>query len=265
MAVSVVIPTKNSARTLEACLQSIRTQAYQPIEIVVADNGSTDATKEIAERLADSVIGAGPERSAQRNAAARHAQGSCLVFIDSDMVLEENVVGECVEAVSAHADAVVIPERSFGDGFWARCKALERSCYVGDETIEAARFFTRTIFERVDGYDEQLTGSEDWDLHERAREAGAGFGRTNAFIWHDEGRLRLRHLAAKKFAYGKTLAPYARRHPRLARTQFRLVRPAYLRNRRRLAEDPIAAAGMLVMKSSEMAAGAAGLLSARLR
>src|ERR1022692_3040386 len=50
--VSLIVTTKNSERTLEACLRSARAQAYAPIEIIVVDNRSTDATPQIAHRLA---------------------------------------------------------------------------------------------------------------------------------------------------------------------------------------------------------------------
>ena len=263
MLVTVVVPTRNSARTLEACLSSIRAQSHDRIELVVVDNASSDTTDAIARRFADVVLTAGPERSAQRNAGARRGRGTHLLFVDSDMVLERDVVAQCVELASAGVAAVVIPERSFGSGFWARCKALERSCYVGDESIEAARFFSRSAFDAVGGYDEALTGPEDWDLHERVRRTGAVIGRTRAYIDHDEGDLRLRRLLAKKFQYGTTIHSYRVKHPDLARTQLRLARPAFFRHGRSLARQPVTALGMVVMKTAELGAGAAGLAAAR--
>jgi glycosyltransferase involved in cell wall biosynthesis len=265
MKVSVIVPTRNSGRTVEACLASIRGQTHASIEVVVADNFSSDGTPAIAERLADLVITAGPERSAQRNRAAAIATGAALLFIDSDMILTSGVVADCVAVAAAGAQAVVIPEQSFGDGFWAQCKALERSCYVGDASIEAARFFTREIFESVGGYDETLVGPEDWDLHECVARTDAAIARTSALIWHDEGRLRLSQLAAKKFHYGKTFGAYIDKHRPLAKTQLRLIRPAFVRHRRRLAQHPVTTAGIVVMKTSEAAAGAAGLVAAKLR
>jgi len=265
MKVSVVIPTRDSARTLESCLQSVRAQTYRDLEVLVVDNGSTDGTPEIAARLADVLLAAGPERSAQRNAGARFATGPALLFVDSDMVLDPTVVEECAHAVTAGAEVVIISEESFGEGFWARCKRLERSCYVGDASIEAARFFSREIFDRVDGYDEGLVGGEDWDLHARVGRAGARVGRITARIWHDEGRLRLRDLVEKKFRYGKTLGRYVRKHPTLARRQLRLIRPAFLLHRSRLVRSPLLVSGIVVMKTAEGAAGAAGLIVATLQ
>src|SRR5262249_55673756 len=142
--VSVVVPTRNAARTLAACLESIRAQTHEPLELVVVDNASTDGSDRLAARWADVVLRGGPPRSAQRNRGASEATGEFVLFVDSDMVLEPNVAAACAEVAASGMDAVVIPEQSFGDGFWARCKTLERSCYVGDESIEAARFFRRS-------------------------------------------------------------------------------------------------------------------------
>lgn len=263
MIVSVVVPTRNSGRTLEACLSSIRAQTHPDVELVIVDNHSTDATPEIAGRLGDRFATIGPERSAQRNHGAVLATGSHLLFVDSDMVLHPRVVEECVE-LADRAEAVVIPEESFGEGFWARCKTLERRCYLGEESIEAARFFSRDVFARVGGYDENLAAAEDWDLHERVRAAGGRLARTKAMIRHDEGRLRLRSLMTKKFRYGSAMRPYIAKHPELARSQLTLVRPAFIRHRRDLLAEPLTALGVIAMKSAEAAAGVAGLARARL-
>jgi glycosyltransferase involved in cell wall biosynthesis len=265
MKVSVIVPTRNSARTLRACLESIRAQTHPDLEVIVVDNTSTDATQQIAKRLADRLLVAGPERSAQRNRGAEAASGESLLFLDSDMVVGLSVVAECMALAAAGADAIVVPEESFGEGFWARCKALERSCYVEDSSIEAARFFTRDLFERIGGYDETLVGTEDWDLQERVNQASVRVERTEAWISHDEGRLELGALMAKKFRYGKTLGRYRRKHRALARTQFRLVRPAFLRHRRRLLRSPLLTSGMVVMKTAEAGAGIAGLVAATMQ
>jgi glycosyltransferase involved in cell wall biosynthesis len=262
--VTVVVPTRNSERTIERCLRSIREQSHPAVELIVVDNHSTDATPQRAAPIADAVLQAGPERARQRNVGAARANGDLLVFIDSDMELERRVIAEAVAEVEAGADAVVIPEESFGEGFWARCKAVERSCYLHDETVEAARFFTRRMFERVGGFDEGImAGPEDWDIHERVRRAGARVGRTREIIRHDEGRLRLSETMATKFYYGRAAGVYIRRHPDLARSQMRVIRPAFVRHWRRLAREPVTAAGMVLMKVCELSAGAAGLLWSR--
>jgi glycosyltransferase involved in cell wall biosynthesis len=259
--VSVIVPTRNSARTLEACLASIVGQSHPEVEAIVVDNASTDGTRDLAERFECAVLEIGPERSAQRNHGARHAGGAYLLFIDSDMVLEPEVVADCVSTARSGAGAAIVPEVSFGDGFWAECKRLERSCYVGDDDIEAARFYERELFERLGGFDEELNGPEDWDLSRRAASAGASIARVPSVIRHDEGRLELVPLLRKKFRYGKSYPAYRRKHRGAASGQSRLVRPAFIRQRRALAREPLVAAGMLAMKTLEYAAGAAGALT----
>lgn len=53
--ISVIIPTKNSAKTLEDCLISITNQSYTPVEIIVVDNFSTDETPNIAKKYTEKV------------------------------------------------------------------------------------------------------------------------------------------------------------------------------------------------------------------
>lgn len=258
--VSVIVPTRRSAETLERCLTSIRSQSYQNIEMIVVDNNSTDRTREIAERFTTHVHIGGPERSAQRNTGARIGSGEYVVFIDSDMVLQPRVIEQCVQTLTEDAagSAVIIPETSEGEGFWARCKALERRCYIGDDSIEAARFFSRATFETLGGYDETLTGPEDWDLSQHARQLGR-IARVSASITHLEGRLTLAETMHAKYYYGKTLGQYFGKHRGRTNGQFRLIRPAFIRHRWDLVAHPILLTGMIYMKACEFLAAAAGL------
>jgi glycosyltransferase involved in cell wall biosynthesis len=265
--VSVIVPTRNSGGTLDAALRSVKEQTHPRTELIVVDNASTDGTGEIARRYTEAVYTHGPERSAQRNFGGAKATGAYLLMLDSDMILEPTVIAGCVEAQRAtDAAAVVVPERTVGEGFWTAVRALERSCYVGDDDIEAARFFARDAYLRYSGYDETLSAGEDWDLPARMRSAGESVVRADGvWVLHDEGRVRLVTHLRKKFYYGRTIGGYARKHKSLARRQFRLIRPAFVRNWKRLARHPVLAISMIVLKWAELVAGAAGLVAARRR
>jgi glycosyltransferase involved in cell wall biosynthesis len=254
---AAIVTTRNSAATLEACLKSIRQQTVA-VTLIVVDNFSTDGTPAIAQRYATDFLQAGPERSRQRNLGATMAAGTFLFFVDSDMVLAPSTVAECLEQAQAGFRAVIVPEVSEGQGFWAACKALERACYVGDDTIEAARFMEKGLFHELGGFDEELTGEEDWDLTARIRARGLSVGRSRTPLIHDEGRLRLSETMRTKFYYGRTMARYLRKHPRTARSQARLFRPAFFRNRRLLRAKPLRTVGMFAMKSGELGAAALG-------
>ena len=253
--VSAIVTTRNSAATLEACLRSLRGQTYTALELIVVDNSSSDATLEIAGRYADRVATTGPERSAQRNLGAQLAGGGHLLFIDSDMVLDADVVSDGVALLERSGmPAAVIPEETIGDGFWTRCRTLERSCYTGDDTIEAARLYTREAFEAAGGFDLRLTAPEDWDLSRRVAQR-RHLPRTHAMILHDEGRIRLGPLYQKKRYYAVGYLRFLRRYRRGALAQANpILRAAYLRHWRRLARHPLLTAGMFTIKVVELTA-----------
>ncbi|MHB1800287.1 MAG: glycosyltransferase family 2 protein [Actinomycetes bacterium] len=259
--VSVVVPTLNSARTVEACLRSVRAQTWTSVELIVVDNSSQDATVEIARSLADRVETWGPERSAQRNRGWRLSHGAIVAFIDSDMVLEPEVLAEAVDVFTDHADTgvLVIPELACGVGFLASCRALEKELYVGDANVEAGRLFRREALHAVGGYDEALVAGEDWDLADRVVAAGWRTGRVSSVVWHDEGRISLRRAFQKKRYYGRAMLPYMS-----AAARRRVPRPSLLRPDR-LIEAPRQAAGLAVLKVVEAAGIGVGLAEQTLR
>jgi glycosyltransferase involved in cell wall biosynthesis len=264
--VSVVVPTRNSARTIEACLRSLREQDGPAPEIIVVDNHSTDGTWEVAERLADLALHGGPERSAQRNLGIRGARGEFVLWIDSDMVLPPGLVSRAVrEAQATGADGVFIPEVTVGPGFWTRCRALERRCYLGEAMIESPRLVRRRYLVETGGFVEWLSGTEDAELRMRMLDDGARLARVDVAIAHDEGRLTLRGVVAKRYYYGIGLSKYRAAHPGAMSGQATATARALLRSWRMLAGRPALAMGIGVMRAAEAAAYFAGQAAGALR
>lgn len=263
--VSFVVPTKNSGATLRACLESLLAQG-ELAETIVVDNYSTDDTPGMAGSLADVFVQAGPERSAQRNLGARRARGEYVVFIDSDMTVDPDVAREVVSAFDEdeRVQALVLPERVTGNGFWGRCREIEKTLYVGDDSVEAARAFRRGLFVEVGGYDESLTGPEDWDLPDRIRDLGHVVSRTEAGVEHHEPDLTLRGTFSKKRYYGRSLGRFARR--RGVQSVRRAIRPTFfLRLLRMLPSRPLHVIGVLALKATEYLGGLVGAVEGRLR
>lgn len=268
--VSVIVATYNSARTLDACLNSIVNQTYKNIELIVVDNSSKDNTKEIGEKYTTHVYDFAPERSAQRNHGAAKSTGEYVFFIDSDMVLTENVIKECVEKFNNEKTVgVIVPERSFGKGFWAACKSLEREFYIGNDFIEAARFFDVNKMKKIGYYDEANTGTEDYDLSQRViNEYGKdSIARIKSLILHDEGELDLYKTIKKKYYYAQRLDVYASKNKKQLGTQANIFYRYYLYFSKplKLFRNPFIGIGMLVMKTLEFGAGAMGYLSYKLK
>ena len=210
--ISVVVPTYNSASVIANCLASLQSQHLAPIDVVVSDGGSTDATLAIAKGFGATVIQGQANRSRQRNAGALAATGEYVVFIDADMRLTPGVLEECVESFRESVAALVIPEVDIGQSFWARVRGFERSFYQDSWWLQAARCYRKSQFIKIRGFDVGLIGPEDWDLDERIRSFGS-VRRINANIEHDEGETTFRTLIHKKVHYASTFEEFRQRHP----------------------------------------------------
>jgi rSAM/selenodomain-associated transferase 2 len=91
MPVSIIIPTLNEASCLGETIRGLRAQ--RPLEIIVADGGSTDGTHTAAAN-ADRLVTAPRGRASQMNAGAAHARGDVLLFLHADCWLENGALGQ---------------------------------------------------------------------------------------------------------------------------------------------------------------------------
>lgn len=261
--ISIIITTKNESKNLPILLKSIHSQSCNNFEVILVDNGSTDETISIAQSFGAKVFGIGPERSAQRNFGVKKSSGRFVLILDADMALTNNVLNDCIKVVRHNKliGALIIPERSFGVGFWAKCKIFEREFYVGDESIEAPRFFKKSIFEEFGGYDQKITGPEDFDLPLRMRKSGIKIGRIESFINHNEGVFSLIKSAKKKFYYAAHSRVFLKRHPEQVLTMGNLVfRPIFFKKWKKMITHPILASGMILVKTIEGIGAFAGVV-----
>lgn len=217
MLVSVIVTTKNEEKNIGRCLQSIKIQNYpaDKIEIIVVDNDSTDQTAIIARRYTQQVFNHGPERSAQRNFGINKARGEYFLFLDADMTLAPEVVSACVQRVEEELKSanpksklvgLYIREVITGQSFFSRVRRFERSFYNAT-AIDCVRFIQKAAFEKVGGFDENLTGPEDWDLDKKLRQ----IGETDLIkepIYHNEAEFNLRRYLQKKAYYSQKFDTY---------------------------------------------------------
>jgi len=91
MKFSIIIPTLNEENTIEGCLTPLLPLRNE-CEIIIADGGSIDNTRILAERLVDKVITSERGRSKQMNNGARQATGDMLIFLHADTCLPENAL-----------------------------------------------------------------------------------------------------------------------------------------------------------------------------
>ena len=220
MKLSVVITTRNEAANIANCIHAFDAVRGE-VEIIVVDNGSTDATKRIAAELGAKVLDRGPERSAQRNLGWRTAAADWVIVLDADMILPEETIAEifdCCRMQSNAVEAYWIPEVRTGSGIRVKARNFERSFYDGT-CIDALRLFRKSVLEKTGGYDENLiAGPEDWELDIRVLATGARCEVLKNHLIHNEKQLTLKRMLEKKAYYSKSMAAYQAKwkgHPAL--------------------------------------------------
>lgn len=177
MTVSVVIPTRNRARSLERAVASVLSQTHGDLEVIVVDDASSDGTPAVVARLAEGdrrVRGVRYERQVgaarARNGGADAARGPVLAFLDDDCVWAPRKLHLQLGRLRSDRGVVYARQAIRVGGRWvvegaagAERNALEsllRTNYIGTPSL----VLWRALFVGAGAFDLKLPRLQDWDL-----------------------------------------------------------------------------------------------------
>lgn len=174
MKLSIIIPTFNEESYLPHLLESIKRQDFSDYEVIVADAGSKDSTRDIALDWGCKVVEGGLP-SVGRNRGTLAATGEYLLFLDSDVILTRDYLELCLDEFEKRDLGIAITQiaplsdsflnkitHDFANFFMKRVENIKphgAGCY--------GIITTRKLHNEVEGFDEDLDFGEDTDYIER--------------------------------------------------------------------------------------------------
>ena len=172
--ISVIVPCHNHGQFLGEALSSVLSQTFQDWECIVIDNGSTDNTKEVAEKFSRTderfiyFILEKKGVSAARNFGIKKSSGKYILPLDADDKIGKGYFTEGVRVLENNSAVKVVycEAKLFGDEN-RKWELPEYSIenMLKENCIFCSGFFRRTGYDRTHGYNEQMNeGFEDWDF-----------------------------------------------------------------------------------------------------
>ncbi len=223
---SVIVCTHNGAGTLAACLESLGAMRYPDYEVIVVDDGSDDATAEIAagaphvRYLRQDHAGLG----AARNLGAAEATGEIFAYTDDDCVADEDWLHYLAAALeggrygAAGGPNIPPPPRNRPEACVGAAPGAPAHVLLDDRTAEhlpgCNLAVARDAFERVGGFlPEYRAAGDDVDFCWRLQDAGVRIGfAPAAMVWHHR-RSSVKAYLKQQIGYGKAEAILISHHP----------------------------------------------------
>lgn len=177
--ISVLIPTWNRERYLGRAIESVLEQSYRDFEIVVADDGSEDATAELVRRYAGVRYVYQPHRGipAARNLALEAANGELIAWLDSDDLYAPAKLEKQAAYLDAHPECGIVfcLARCIPDTADLTDRQRRMAEVVGGRmrTCLPTACIRRDLFERYGRFDEKYAFGEDTEWVARISAAGA--------------------------------------------------------------------------------------------
>lgn len=171
--VSIIIPAYNAEKYIEETLRSTLLSSYTPIEIVVVDDGSDDATSEIVKSYAQKHgaihfhTQSNSGVSAARNNAIRNSNGKYILPLDADDLISSDYIEKAVSVLESKPDVKLVygAAEFFGErtGRW-KLPDFDISLLAKRNIVYASGIYRRKDFDKTGGYCVDIAGLEDWDF-----------------------------------------------------------------------------------------------------
>ena len=223
--ISVVVCCYNAESTLRDCLESLRQLEYSNFEVIVVDDGSTDASADIARECGFRLICTKNRGlSAARNSGLQAAPGEIVAYTDSDCCPDPHWLTYLAAAFldSKHAGVGGPNIAPPGDGLIAECVANAPGgpvhVLLSDEVAEhipgCNMAFRKSCLEAIGGFDPQFRAAgDDVDVCWRLQQQGWTLGFSPAaMVWHHR-RSSVRAYWRQQAGYGKAEALLERKWP----------------------------------------------------
>ncbi|MEZ0390017.1 MAG: glycosyltransferase [Verrucomicrobium sp.] len=224
--ISVIVCTRNGALTLRNCLAALGRQTYANHEVLVIDDGSTDATPDICRdfpfvryyRQAPGGL------SAARNHGMREATGEILAYTDDDCIPDEDWLKFLAPAfddpawVAAGGPNLPPPPRNLTEACVAAAPGAPAHVLMSNEEAEhlpgCNLAIRRTALQAIEGFrDEFITAGDDVDVCWRLQERGGKLRFVpGAVVWHHR-RFTIGAYLRQQRGYGHAEAMLIRRYP----------------------------------------------------
>lgn len=149
--VSVIVPVYNTSKYLAECVESILTQTYPNLEILLINDGSTDNSRSICSNFAkiDSRIlyidNTNQGVSKTRNCGIKASSGEYIIFVDSDDVVENNLVEILVNAAEEQSADLVF----CGNYNLSTIKKQARHLYAGSRVFEGHNYISNILLPTI--------------------------------------------------------------------------------------------------------------------
>jgi GT2 family glycosyltransferase len=187
--VSVIVPVHNGPAYLHQALQSALSQDYQDLEVIVVDDGSTDASPRIIDGFGDRLTVLRHARNqglaTARNSGLAAASGELIQFLDADDLLPAHKLATQARLLRQRPELALVFCEGRYQGHAGDESALEEFTSGEDVTPSLLRnnfimvhaaLVRRDGLDRIGGFREELPCLEDWDLWLRLALAGYRFG-----------------------------------------------------------------------------------------